>query len=131
MIEELARGSGARARYRQIALASRVEGASPKQLVAILYDEAIQSIDLMIAALNRGDARGASGDYARAAAILHQLEDGIDHARGGPIGQSLTVIYRSALASLAVAQEHRRIAEAMAARDLLSDIAAAWNGGVN
>ena len=43
----------AKARYQRVDVASRVEGATPHQLVAILYDELLKALDAMAAAMAR------------------------------------------------------------------------------
>jgi flagellar protein FliS len=69
----------ARARYRDIDVGSRVEGASPHRLIAILFDEIDTSFDAMTAALERGDRGRAMTAQSRALSILHGLETSLDH----------------------------------------------------
>ena len=45
--------AAATARYNTIDLASRVEGASPHRLIAVLYDELIKSLDTLAVGLVR------------------------------------------------------------------------------
>ncbi|MCU0728590.1 MAG: flagellar protein FliS [Sphingopyxis sp.] len=112
--------------YRRIAIASRVEGARREELVAILYDEAISAIDMMIAALDHSDTGMVASEYVRAFGIIQELEASIDFARGGDVAMSLATIYRAAHAGLVEARQTGATKPAVAARDLLADIAHIW-----
>ena len=58
----------ARARYQRVDVTSRVEGANPHQLVAILYDELLQALDAMSVAATKKDYMQRGERQARAAA---------------------------------------------------------------
>ena len=53
---------GARAHYKSVDLASRIEGASPHQLVQVMFEELLKSMDAMlVAARRRNEPRRSRG----------------------------------------------------------------------
>ena len=112
---------GAGARYRTIDMSSRLEGASPHRLVAILFEELLRAIETAQAAERRGDRGKRAERQGRAVSILHALEASLDFERGGEIAASLSSIYREARRLLADDQAEQ-------ARSMLAEIAGAWEG---
>ena len=117
----------ARARYRDVDVGSRVEGASPHRLIAILFDEIDKSIDAMSAALERGDRGRALTAQARAVTILHGLETSLDFELGGDIAPGLAAIYQEARRLLRAEAGEMAPDRIKQARDMLSKIAQAWS----
>lgn len=118
--------AAARARYRDLDLSTKVEGASPHRLIAILFEELLKSLDTIAAAFAAGVAPYASGmpeRRARATAILLGLEGSLDHDNGGELAARLTAIYREARGLLGKGDA----ASVAAARVMIADIAEAWN----
>jgi flagellar secretion chaperone FliS len=117
----------ASARYQSVDLSSRIEGATPHQLVQMMYEELLKSLDAMAVAARRGDYVQRGQRQSRALAILTALETSLDFDKGGEIAAGLVTIYREAR-RLAVAGgrdgEAGRIGEA---RAILAEIATAWD----
>ena len=90
------RMTAAYARYAEVDVKARVEGASPHGLVVILFDELLKTLGTMAAAERSGDRARSLSVQARALSMLHGLETGIDFERGGEIAQNLAKIYREA-----------------------------------
>lgn len=124
----VARGQfgAARARYQRVDVASRVEGADPHQLVAILYDELLQSLDAMAVAVARGDLNQRGERQARALRLLSGLETSLDYDQGGEIAIGLAKIYREARRLVIAAARENDGALIGQARDLLGEVAGAW-----
>lgn len=113
--------------YATIDTGSRVEGASPHQLVRVLFDELLLSMDTAALSLKMGDRHRSLERQTRALAILHALESSLDFEQGGEIAISLATIYR---------EVRRRMLEATAsndheamtmARGYIGEIADAWS----
>jgi flagellar secretion chaperone FliS len=81
-------------RYQQIDLASRVDGASPHSLVAMLYAELSTALAVMHRAAEVDDTARRREQHERASAILHALEASLDRVNGGALAASLAGIYR-------------------------------------
>lgn len=126
MLMAHAQFGAARARYQSIDLASRIEGASPHRLVAILFDELLKALDAMAAAARRGDYVQRGLRQSRALSILHGLEGSLDFEKGGDIAADLSTIYREAR-RLAINGGRENDPEmVMRARTMLYEIASAW-----
>jgi len=113
------------ARYRDIEVAARVQGASPHGLVQIMFDELLKGLDTLGAAEKNGIMRPGEVQ-SRVLSLLHGLEATLDYARGGEIAVSLGTIYREARRLVGTTGAGRREALTQA-RDMLGDIAGAWS----
>jgi flagellar protein FliS len=117
----------ASARYQSVDLSSRIEGATPHQLVQMLYEELLKALDAMDVAARRDDYRQRGQRQSRALAILTALETSLDFDKGGEIAAGLVTIYREAR-RLVVAGGREGQAERIGeARAMLGEIATAWD----
>lgn len=115
------RGAAAYARIDQF---SRVEGATPHGLVAILLEEAAGHIATLEAAYARGLRAHAA--QARAQGILHALEASLDFRAGGETAVLMARVYREARRCLSRAADEIDPFWCKQARATLDPIADAW-----
>ena len=120
------RFGAARARYQTVDLSSRIEGASPHGLVAILFDELLKAIDAMAAAMRERDWGQRGTRQARILSILHGLESSLDLDGGGDIAASLLAIYREARRQVIASGRDNDAEQLARTRAMLADIASAW-----
>lgn len=113
-------------RYAAVDTNSRVEGATPHQLVRILFDELILALDASALALKAGDRHKCIDRQTRALSILHALETSLDFERGGEIAVNLATIYRESRRRIIQATATGDAAPMETARGFISDIAEAW-----
>jgi flagellar protein FliS len=113
-------------RYAAVDSSSKVEGATPHQLIQILFQELVTSIDIAIVALRDGDVPKANMRQTRALSILHALEASLDFEKGGDIATSLAMVYREARRRMIRAVAERDAAPLEDARTFIADIASAW-----
>jgi flagellar protein FliS len=118
--------AGAGARYRTIDISSRVEGASPHRLVAILFEELLGAIETAQAAARQGNRAKRTERQSRALSILFALETSLDFEKGGEIALSLSSIYREARRLIGIATRDGAVEPLEQARTMLADIAGAW-----
>ena len=116
----------AKARYQRVDVASRVEGASPHQLVAILYDELLKALDAMAAAMARNDYVQRGERQARALRLISGLETSLDFEQGGDIAIGLAKIYREARRLTVAAGRENDVKLVERAREMLGEVAQAW-----
>ncbi len=135
--------AAARARYAQVDLGSKVEGANPHRLIGILYEDLLRTLDTMAAALGQpsvgaaalgrpgGGAAamrpGMADRRARAASILLGLETSLDHGRGGDLSLGLAAVYREARRLIAAGIAAGDAAPIVQAREMIAEIAEAWS----
>src|SRR5947199_524598 len=84
------------ARYQSVDLSSRLERATPHQLVQIMYEELLKALDAMAYATTRGDYVQRGQRQSKALAILTGLETSLDFDKGGEVAAGLVTIYREA-----------------------------------
>jgi flagellar protein FliS len=113
-------------RYAAVDTGSRIEGATPHQLVRILYDELVLALDTSALAMRAGDRHKCIDRQTRALAILHALDTSLDHERGGEIAISLTTVYREVRRRVIQSTSTNDPASMEAARGFIADIAEAW-----
>lgn len=119
-------GGGAGSRYRSLDMASKVEGASPHALIAVLFDELLLSLEATAAAQRSGDAAKRGPRQARALAILHALEASLDHEKGGEIAAGLAAIYRHARRETVAGVQEDAPERIDRARAMIAEISGAW-----
>jgi flagellar protein FliS len=116
-------------RYAAVDLSSKVEGASPHQLITVLYDEALKTLDTLAAGMAANGVLTSEGIIqrrSRASSILLGLEGSLDHAQGGELSKGLSAIYREARRLIGEGAAARDPKPIMQARELISEIATAW-----
>lgn len=125
----MARGQfGAKARYQRVEVASRVEGADAHELVAMLYEELLRSLDAMALAAERGDYVRRGERQARALRLISGLETSLDFDQGGDIAAGLARIYREARRLVIAGGREGDPAKVTQAREMVAGIAEAWAG---
>lgn len=117
---------GARQRYQAVDLSSRVEGSTPHQLVAIMFDEAIKALEAMAVAADRKDFSQRGARQARALSIIGGLEVSLDFENGGEIATGLAAIYREVRRLVLAGARDNNVQLLRQARDLLMEISGAW-----
>jgi flagellar protein FliS len=105
---------------------NRVQGASPHQLVAIMFEELLVKVGTAIGHLERGDVAGMIHAKGRALAIVTALEESLDFDRGGDTAIALAVIYREASERLARANGPATIDILQSVQTMISEIYSAW-----
>jgi flagellar secretion chaperone FliS len=117
----------ARRGYETVDLVSRIEGASPHALVAILFEELLKSLDAMAAACRRRDFGQRGTRQARALQVLLGLETSLDMDSGGDVAASLAAIYKEARRLIIAGARDNDPERVMQARAMLAEIASAWD----
>ena len=124
----VARGqfNAARARYQQVDVVSRVEGADPHALVAILYEELLKALDAMAAAAARKDFGQRGERQARALRLLSGLEMSLDFEQGDELAVDLARVYREGRRLVIAAGRENDTAKIAQAREMIGGVAEAW-----
>ncbi|SNS43016.1 flagellar protein FliS [Sphingomonas laterariae] len=122
-----ARYAPAGARYHAVDVATRIEGASPHRLVAILYEELLTRMSGLKAAMGNGDGARRADNQTRVLAIIAALDAGLDHDKGGDVAPLLAKIYAEASRLVSLAVRDNDAAPLDDARGIIADIATAWD----
>lgn len=112
--------------YQSIQKNSRVLSANPYDLVAVLFSELRDSLDVMIESARRKD-HGKMFEYrARALGILNGLDESLDFEAAGDLAQTLHAIYTEAGRRIQAEIGSSFIERAESAREMLHEIEKAW-----
>lgn len=112
--------------YQSIQKNSRVLSANPYDLVAVLFAELRDSLDVMIESARRND-HGKMFEYrARALGILNGLDESLDFEAAGDLAQTLHAIYTEAGRRIQAEIGASFIERAESAREMLHEIEKAW-----
>lgn len=112
--------------YQTLSVASRIEAASPHELVTILYEELIKALEVSRAALVQDKPDALQMSRRRASSILVALDASLDVERGGALALSLAQIYRSMQKEIAAAVQARQAMRLDAVRKGVADLLGAW-----
>jgi len=115
------------ARYQSVEMSSRIEGATPHQLVQIMYEELLKALDAMAFATSRGDYVQRGQHQSKVLAILSGLETSLDFDKGGQIAVDLVAIYREARRLVVAGGRDGDARLVMQTREMIQEIAAAWD----
>ena len=117
----------ARMHYEAMSYSSRIEGASPHELVTILYEELVLALTLLAFSMRAQDSLKTNAQFGRASGIIHALEAGLDHDLGGTLAESLSAIYRSARTEMMVARETANPERIERIAQAFTDMNDSWN----
>lgn len=126
MFGAMSRFASPDARYRDVDVAARVEGATPHGLIVIMFDELLKGLGTLAAAEASADMARRNAAQARVLSLLHGLESALDFKRGGEIAANLARIYREARRLLTQPAPHERPTALRQARQMLATVSGAW-----
>ena len=112
--------------YQSVAKDSRVLAADPYELVAMLFEELRDTLDLMIDSARRGDDARIFRYRAKALAILGGLDESLNFEVAGDLAQTLHVIYSEAAKRMQMDGPDSRIERVESAREMIHEIEKAW-----
>ena len=113
--------------YRQVAVDSRIDGASPHQLIAMLFDGLQQSLAAARGAIGRGDTEGKGRHIGRAVRILEEgLKGGLNPSDGGALAANLRTLYSYCVTRLTQANLKSDATAVEEVAQLVAPVADGW-----
>lgn len=111
--------------YRQ----ASVTGASPYQLVSLLYDGLLQSLHRAEASLKSGDTTAKCEHITKAVRFIEEgLKLGLDEKAGGDLAANLRTLYDYCLRRLTIANLRNDPAPIAEVTELIDSVAQGWRG---
>ena len=92
---------------RRIYQDTSVRGATPIELVVVLYDAAIEDMRRALTAMEQGDVEARAAKVSHALMVLQQLQGTLDFERGGSAARQFEQFYNLVRAKLLEAQMRR------------------------
>lgn len=122
-----ARGPHSARAYANIGLETKVLGATPEQLITMLFDGALAAVAKAQLYLQNGDIQGRGGAISKAIDIVDSgLKASIDMEAGGELARNLAATYDLIIRNLLQANLNADAEKLQLAQRLLSDIGDAW-----
>lgn len=119
--------SRAASAYRRVAAETSVQGASPHQLVELLFDALLQAIANARGALARGDVEGKGQAIGKAVRIIEEgLKAGLNLREGGEIAGNLHALYSYSVQRLTHANLRNDDKALEEVRGLIEPVADSW-----
>ncbi len=114
--------------YQKVDVDARISGASPHQLIAMLYDRAISAIGAAKACMQRREIAGKGESISKAIAIIDEgLKLSLNEAEGGELAQNLKALYEYMTLRLLHANVHNDAAALDEVARLLGQLKSAWD----
>ena len=121
-------GTRATSAYKRVSIETSVDGASPHQLVSLLYRALLRHLGEARAALARGDIAVKGQEIGRAVRILDEgLKGSLNDAQGGDIAANLRNVYSYCVRNLTIANLKNDLSKLDEVVELITPIAQAWD----
>jgi flagellar secretion chaperone FliS len=126
MSNPMARMYGNTAAYRTVGLEGQIAAATPHGLVTMLFDGALERIELARAALGAADAPRKARALSGALGIVQGLRQSLDHDAGGDLAGRLDALYEYVGRLLLRANVNDDADSLVEAASLLRELRGAW-----
>lgn len=114
--------------YRQVGVQSMVDSASPQQLIKMLFDGLLASINAARGAIERGDINEKVRHIGKAIRILQEgLLGALDREKGGELAGNLASLYEYCTTRLTLANARNDASMVDEVAGLVSTVAQGWN----
>ena len=105
---------------------TKVETASPVDLVVMLYQGVVRFSRQAVEAVERGDIKAAHTSFLRAQDIIAELVGSLNHEAGGEVARNLELVYDYAFRRLVEANVRKDAAPAREVIKIFRDLGTAW-----
>lgn len=120
--------SRAAAMYQQVGVESAINGASSHQLVGLLYDGVLKSIEKAKTAMHQGDVQRKGEAIMKAIRIFQEgLLAHLDEARGGEVATNLKRLYEYCVVRLTQANLRNEPSMLDEVANILGMVADGWS----
>jgi flagellar biosynthetic protein FliS len=106
---------------------SNARGATPIGLVVAQFDQVIRDLRRAIASFDLGDVEGRTAHLNHALLVIAQLQNVLDHARGGQPARHFEQFYNATRAMLMEAQITAKREKFLECIELYSTVRQAWH----
>lgn len=114
--------------YAKVNRSTGVEDANPHQLIQMLYQGALDSLQQSLGFMERKDYEAKGRVIGRAISIVGGLQGFLDHEKGGEIARNLDSLYNYMTIKLYEATRENNPDKVREVIALLREIKAGWDG---
>lgn len=113
--------------YKRVGAQTSIEGASPHQVICLLFEALVQSLNLARGSLARGDIDGKGQSIGKAVRILEEgLKAALDIESGGELAINLRGVYNYSILRLTTANLKNDITLIEEVTQLIVPVFDAW-----
>ncbi|GKS77958.1 flagellar export chaperone FliS [Acidovorax sp. SUPP950] len=113
--------------YRQVGVQSSVDGASPHQLIQMLFDGLVQSLNAARGSMQRGDVEEKGRHLGKAVRIIEEgLKGGLNPVQGGELAANLRALYDYCVGRLTMANLRNDVTLVEEVVNLIVPVAQGW-----
>ncbi|APW40477.1 flagellar export chaperone FliS [Rhodoferax koreense] len=113
--------------YKRVGVETSIDGASPHQLICLLFDALLLSLAKARGALERNDMELKGKEISRAVRILEEgLKDGLNKEQGGELAVNLLGVYNYSISRLTMANVKNDAALIGEVSELIKTVFEAW-----
>lgn len=112
--------------YNRVGVETSVEGASPHELIELLYDDLLQQLSMAKIALERKDIAVKCKVITKSVRLLEEGLKGGLSPLGGELAENLRALYDYCSLRLTEANVHNNIAAVEEVRSLIEPLAESW-----
>ncbi|SFE21553.1 flagellar export chaperone FliS [Paracidovorax konjaci] len=114
--------------YRQVGVQSSVDGASPHQLIQMLFEGLMQSLNAARGSMQRGEVEEKGRHLGKAVRILEEgLKGGLNPVQGGELAGNLRALYDYCVGRLTMANLRNDLSLVEEVVTLIVPVAQSWN----
>lgn len=120
------RNTAAMNQYKQVGIQASVENADPHTLVQMLFDGAIERLNMAKMHMNQGNVALKGENISRAISIVDGLRTSLDMEKGGEMAENLEALYdymQRQLLKANIENSEEKIHEVLS---LIGEIRAGW-----
>ena len=114
--------------YAQMNKQTGIEGANPHQLIGMLYQGALDSLQQALGCIDRKDFEGRGRHLGRVITILGGLQSFLDHEKGGDISKNLDNLYEYMTVRLYDASREKTREPVEEVIKLMREVKDGWDG---
>ncbi|MBX2836365.1 MAG: flagellar export chaperone FliS [Gammaproteobacteria bacterium] len=118
--------SSAFAAYKSVDLHTQIEGASPHELVNLLYQGALDKIAKMRGHIQNGDTAAKGEEAGKIIAIVSELQASLSTENGSDISDNLDALYTYIIELVVAANVNNNTKSLDEAKDLVANIQETW-----
>jgi len=120
------RNSAAMNQYKQVGIQASVENADPHTLIQMLFDGAIERLNMAKMHMQQGNVALKGENISRAISIVDGLRTSLDMKKGGEIAENLEALYDYMQRQLLAANLENKLQNIDEVLSLIGEIRAGW-----
>ena len=120
------RNTAAMNQYKQVGVQSSIEGADPHTLVQMLFDGAMERLNMAKVHMQQGNIALKGENISRAISIVDGLRSSLDMKKGGEMAENLEALYDYMQRQLLVANVENKVEKIEEVLSLIGEIRSGW-----